>query len=182
MINSILKENFDDKKNKTALVEGNYTATYSELCFLVDSLSDYLLKADIKKGDRVCLYLPNSAEFVIGFFAVANIGAICVPVSAKYKSGELNHYVAYSGAQLILTSSDLAEATKDLNTDIQTVVVKGDGAEWDIGKYSEENIKINDNINFLAERFWRIRHIDPKPAITSPRFLEAVSGSATEIL
>jgi len=145
MINSILYENFENKKNRTAIVEGNYSATYSELCLLVNSLSGYLKNAGIKKGDKICLYLPNSAEFVIGFFAVTNIGAICVPISAKYKSGELRHYVSYSGAKLILTTSDLLEVAKDLNSDIQTVVVKGGGAGWEIGNNKEEKFELNDN-------------------------------------
>lgn len=145
MINSILYENFENKKSRTAIVEGNYTATYSELCVLINSLSHYLLNAGIKKGDRVCLYLPNSAEFVIGFFAVTNIGAICVPVSAKYKSGELSHYVSYSGAKFILTTPDLAEVAKDLDSNIQAVVVKGDGADWNIGINKEEKFELNEN-------------------------------------
>jgi len=145
MINSILYENFQKKEGRTAIVEGNYSATYSELCVLVNSLSGYLSNTGIKKGDRVCLYLPNSAEFVIGFFAVTNIGAICVPVNAKYKTGELSHYISYSGAKLILTSADLLDATKELNSDIRTIVVKGKGADWDIGNDKEVKFELNEH-------------------------------------
>ncbi len=142
MINSILRENFKSKEDRTAIVEGEYKATYAELCRLVDSLSCYLSNEGIKKGDRVCLYLPNSAEFVIGFFAIANIGAICVPVNAKYKTSELEQYISSSGAGFVLTSGDLLEPVRQITRDIKTVVVKGENADWKIDNSDESTYEL----------------------------------------
>jgi len=147
MINDILFDNFENKKDLTAIVEGEFHATYSELCVLVNSLSGYLASAGIRKGDRVCLFLPNSAEFVIGFFAISNIGAICVPVNAKYKKEELNHYVLYSGAKFILTSDKLLETAKELSTEIKTVVIKGKGAGWDLNKIEVKDFEVAEGIS-----------------------------------
>ena len=147
MINNVLTENFDKKKSLTAIVDGGFSATYSELCVLVNSLSVYLESAGIRKGDRVCLFMPNSAEFVVGFFAISNIGAICVPVNAKYKKEELNHYILHSGSKFILTSDELLETAKELDAEIKTIVIKGKGADWDLDKIEEKDYEIAGDIS-----------------------------------
>ena len=128
MINSIISENLETKGGNTAIVDGQFRATYSELRNIISSLSDYLSGAGIKKGDRVCLYLPNSAEFVAGFFAITNIGAVCVPVNSKYKPAELDHYISHSGAKYVLTSNSLLGSVKDTGREIKTITVKGESS------------------------------------------------------
>ncbi len=138
MINRLLYENSEFKEGRTAVVDGDFKATYSELINLINSLSCFLAEAGIKKGDRVCLYLPNSAEFVAGFFAITNAGAVCVPVNAKYKPLELKHYITYSDAEFIITSADLLGAVKECKADVKTIIIKGEGAGWDIRSNTNE--------------------------------------------
>ena len=46
MINKILYDNFEDKKNLTAIVDGNFKATYKELVSIIDSLSSCLAEKE----------------------------------------------------------------------------------------------------------------------------------------
>ena len=147
MINSIISENLEAKGGRTAIVDGQFRATYSELTGIISSLSVYLSGAGIKKGDRVCLYLPNSAEFVAGFFAITNIGAVCVPVNSKYKPAELDHYISHSGAKYILTSNLLTGSVKDTGREIKTITVKGEGADWDINNCGKTDYVSNVEID-----------------------------------
>ena len=146
MISNILYENIDKNENRTALIEGDYRLSYSDLCRIINSLSDYLLRSGIKKGDKVCLYLPNSAEFVAGFFSITSIGAVCVPVNAKYKTSELKQYISYSDANFLLSSTGLLEVTGNINPGVKTIVIKGESASWDITNKEEINFEINESI------------------------------------
>ncbi len=48
-----------------------------------------LLEKDIKKGDVVSLLMPNSAEYVIAYFACCKIGALAGPVNSLLKAEEI---------------------------------------------------------------------------------------------
>lgn len=155
MINRIISENIEIKESKTAIVDSDFRVNYQELFDKISNLSSYLSGAGIKKGDKVCLYLPNSAEFIVGFFAITNLGAICVPVNAKYKPAELAHYISYSDAAFLLTASGLMDLVRQAHCDIRTLIIKGEGADWDIkscGKVlfeSEAKIDENDKAIYL---------------------------------
>jgi len=52
----------------------------------------------IKKGDAVVLHLPNCAEFVLSWFALARLGAITVPSNTSNKANELEYVISHSEA------------------------------------------------------------------------------------
>jgi len=72
-------------KRAVLLAEG-YRLDYSRLKKKVDTLARFLELSDIKKGDRVAIFMQNSKEFVISIFAVTKIGAVAVPVNTFLKS------------------------------------------------------------------------------------------------
>ncbi|MEM7009125.1 MAG: class I adenylate-forming enzyme family protein [Thermodesulfobacteriota bacterium] len=115
-----------------AVAEGDKRVTYEYLDSMVSSLSLYLHSKGIAKGDAVVILLPNSIEFVAAFFALANIGAISVPVNTSYKQNEISYYVDHSDAKLILTEDRLKSLADDIASGLNKTVsiVKGDGADW----------------------------------------------------
>src|SRR6185436_7813146 len=56
----------------------------------------------VKKGDRVALYLLNSPQYIIAYFAALKCGAIVTPISPVYTSHEVRHQLADSGASAIV--------------------------------------------------------------------------------
>jgi acyl-CoA synthetase (AMP-forming)/AMP-acid ligase II len=72
-----------------AVVAGGHTLTYASLQALSCRLARVLQASGVKMSDRVALILPNSAEFVVGFFAIARIGAVLVPLNPAYTDDEL---------------------------------------------------------------------------------------------
>lgn len=44
-----------------------------------------LRAAGVKKGDRVCIYLDSSPEYLISYLAIWRIGAIAVPTNIVYR-------------------------------------------------------------------------------------------------
>jgi fatty-acyl-CoA synthase len=60
--------------------------TYTQLNADVDDLARALLARGVAKGDRVGIWAPNRAEWVIVQYATAKIGAILVNVNPAYRT------------------------------------------------------------------------------------------------
>ena len=76
--------------------------TYEELKRLIDRFATGLAELDIKKGDRILIYLSNSVQLVIAFLALQKIGAVAVLVSPIYTSHEIDYMIKDSGAQAVI--------------------------------------------------------------------------------
>lgn len=61
----------------------------------------------VRAGDRVLLYLQNSPQWVLGYYAILRANAVVVPVNPMNRSEELAHYVADSGARVAIAAQDL---------------------------------------------------------------------------
>ncbi len=61
-------------------------------------------------GDHVGLLLPTSVDFVESLFAVALLGAITVPVNARYQPPELAYLVENADLKVLITTDKIAEA------------------------------------------------------------------------
>ena len=82
---------------------------YRELKRDVDALAGYLQqRCGLKRGERVLLYLQNSPQFVIGFYAILRADAVVVPVNPMNRAEELRHYVEDSGARIAIAGQDVA--------------------------------------------------------------------------
>ncbi|NUO98148.1 MAG: AMP-binding protein [Nonomuraea sp.] len=78
--------------------------TYAELDADVNRLALALLAAGIAKGDRIGIWAPNCAEWVIVQYATAKIGAILVNVNPAYRAHELDYVVRQSGLRLLVSA------------------------------------------------------------------------------
>jgi len=127
----------------------NIRWSWSELRARVDAAAAGLLQRGLKPGDRVGIWAPNCAEWVIVQFATAKAGLILVNINPAYRVPELDYALNKVGcAALILApshkSSDyvamLVEIAPELKTaapgelhavrlpDLRLVVVLGDDA------------------------------------------------------
>jgi fatty-acyl-CoA synthase len=86
-----------------------YRITYRELWDESGRAARGLLARGIEKGDRVGIWAPNRAEWVVSQYATARIGAILVNVNPAYKRSELEYALTRSGIRLLL----LARAFRD---------------------------------------------------------------------
>ena len=82
--------------------------TYAELKRQVEALAGWLQqRGGVKKGDRVLLYLQNSPQFIIGYYAVLRADAVVVPVNPMNRTEELRHYVSDSDAVMAIAGQDV---------------------------------------------------------------------------
>jgi len=95
------------RKNKAALIwEGDTgdskTLTYQELYYEVCKFANVLKKFGIKKGDRVCIYLPMILELPIAMLACARIGAIHNVVFGGFSADALRDRIQNSEAKVLI--------------------------------------------------------------------------------
>lgn len=88
--------------NKPALIFYGKKIQYRELKELVDRLATALSDLGVKKGDTVALYLLNSPQYVISYFAALKLGAKVTPISPVYTSIEVKHQVEDSEARTVV--------------------------------------------------------------------------------
>ena len=79
--------------------------TYAELDRDVDAVARGLLAAGIGKGDRVGIWSPNCAEWVLLQYATAKAGVVLVNVNPAYRTHELQYVLQQSGVRLLVSAT-----------------------------------------------------------------------------
>ncbi|SFL97905.1 long-chain fatty acid--CoA ligase [Marinobacter zhejiangensis] len=108
-----------------AIIYYDTAFTYRELLADVEAMAGYLQEKGVKKGDRVLLYMQNSPQYVISYYAILRADAVVIPVNPMNRAAELEHYIADTGAQVCLAGQELASFITPLvaNTNLDTVVI-----------------------------------------------------------
>ena len=96
--------------------------TYRDLHEKVCRMANVLLDQGIKKGDRVCIYLPMIPELAVSVLACARIGAIHSVVFAGFSSSALAARVNDSDCKLVITSDGSYRGAKTI--DLKSIVDK----------------------------------------------------------
>ncbi len=63
--------------------------------------------AGVQAGDRVLLYMQNSPQWVLAYYAILRANAVVVPINPMNRTEELRHYVSDTGASVALLAQDL---------------------------------------------------------------------------
>jgi fatty-acyl-CoA synthase len=78
----------------------------------------------VRQGDRVLLYMQNSPQFMLAFYAILRADAVVVPINPMNVTAELAHLARDSGARIAFAAQDLFERIRPLLGDaIDRVVV-----------------------------------------------------------
>ena len=109
--------------------------SYNELHRRVCKFANVLKSKGIKKGDRVCIYLPMIPELSVAMLACARIGAIHSIVFAGFSSSALATRILDSDCKMVITSDGsyrgsktidlkgIVDATLEKCPDVETVLV-----------------------------------------------------------
>jgi fatty-acyl-CoA synthase len=76
--------------------------TYRELAAEVERAARAFLAAGVEHGDRVGIWAPNCAEWIVVQYATARIGAILVNVNPSYRQHELDFVLEQSGVSVLV--------------------------------------------------------------------------------
>ena len=108
--------------NKTAIIfepnnpnEAAQHITYKQLHERVCRLANVLLDHGIKKGDRVCIYLPMIPELAVSILACARIGAIHSVVFAGFSASALQTRINDSNCKMVITADGSYRGSKTID-------------------------------------------------------------------
>src|SRR6185295_10936453 len=88
--------------------------TYAQLLFEVKRIAASLRAHGIRKGDRLTIYMPTSAEAIMLMLATVRIGAIHSVVFAGFGANALGDRIAASGSRLVFTADVTYRKGKDI--------------------------------------------------------------------
>jgi len=131
-INSMsIPEAFDqtvkDIENKTAIVFYGKKITYRELKEQIDKFAAALVTMGLQKGDLFALYLTNSPQFIIAYFAALKAGAAVTPISPLYTSVEVKYQLENSGAKNIICLDILYDNVEKTGVELDNVIITNIG-------------------------------------------------------
>lgn len=95
--------------------EQSRTLTYKQLHTEVCRFANVLRTLGVKKGDRVCIYLPMIPEAAIAMLACARIGAVHSVVFAGFSSQSLSDRINDSGCTILLTADAVFRGEKKID-------------------------------------------------------------------
>lgn len=85
-----------------AVVDGPLRLTFTELVTRIRCAAGAFADLGVDKGDRIALWAPNSAEWIIAAFGLLTAGGVLVPVNTRFKTDEAGDIIARSGAKVVL--------------------------------------------------------------------------------
>ena len=112
---------------RTAVAFYGRSISYRELRDAADRLACALATLGLKKGDRIALYLVNSPQFIIAYFAALKCGATVTPISPVYTSHEVKYQLQDSGARAMICQDVLYEKVARTGVALELVVVTNVG-------------------------------------------------------
>ncbi len=130
--------------HRPAVDDGASRLTYPELLQASERFAAALVGSGIEPGDRVAVWAPNSARWIIALLGLAQAGAALVPINTRFKGLEAADLLARSRSRALVTVTgfldtdyvDLLRSTDVALDDLATIVVaEGDAppgtASWD---------------------------------------------------
>lgn len=86
-----------------AIVDGKQRITFSELAERALDVTRAAIGIGVEKGDRVAIWAPNSASWIVAALGVLGAGAVLVPINTRFKGGEAAFILRSSGARALFT-------------------------------------------------------------------------------
>ena len=130
--------------DRSAIVDGDTRLTYAELVAEARAFGAALVASGVEAGDRVAIWAPNSARWVVAALGLFQAGAVLVPVNTRFKGPEATDILSRSRARVLVTVTDflgtdyvsMLDAGRAELADLRTIVVvrgpAGPGTEpWD---------------------------------------------------
>ncbi|WP_423797972.1 long-chain fatty acid--CoA ligase [Neobacillus sp. SAB-20_R2A] len=162
--------------NKTAIIFYGTEITYKQLHTEVNKLAGYLQKElGVAKGDRVMLYMQNSPQYIIAFYAILRADAVVVPINPMNVKDEVAFYLSDCDAKVAIVGQELIREIEPCIkfTPLERIIVAAysDYAQTDL------DYTVPPSVAAPKERFESLAIIDWNEALTAG--LEADPSKAT---
>jgi HIP---CoA ligase len=109
-----------------AIVDGSLRLTFTEVVERIRCAAGAFAELGVEKGDRVAIWAPNSAEWIIAAFGLMTAGGVLVPVNTRFKAEEGADVVARSGAKAVLVQKGFLGSDYTAPAGVQVIDLKSD--------------------------------------------------------
>ena len=109
---SLLEHSAERFPNQTCTIFKGAEIIYKEMNDITDRLAAGLYSLGIKKGDRVGLFIPNTPQFIMAYYAIMKIGAIVVATNPLYTEREIIYQVNDAGVEVMVLMTNYYEKVK----------------------------------------------------------------------
>jgi acyl-CoA synthetase (AMP-forming)/AMP-acid ligase II len=92
-----------------AVVDGPLRLTFAQVVHRIRCAAGAFAEMGVDKGDRIAIWAPNSADWIIAAFGLLTAGGVLVPVNTRFKADEAGDIIARSGARAVLVQEGFLE-------------------------------------------------------------------------
>ncbi len=129
---SLLARHAAERGTAPAIIQGETVISYADLWDRVDRLAGGLHGLGLGRGDVIAVQLPNVAEYVISYLAIARLGGVMTTLYMPHREREFETLLSHSRARALICLTDaggFAAAQAALNLSLpklQKVIAIGD--------------------------------------------------------
>jgi acyl-CoA synthetase (AMP-forming)/AMP-acid ligase II len=114
--------------SKTAIIVKDKEYSYNLLKDKAEKLAVFFIKAGIKKGERIAIYIDNSWESILSIYATTLSGGVFLVINPQTKADKLNYILNDCEAKILVTASSLKNQLSSALEDtpgLKNVIVSG---------------------------------------------------------
>ncbi|MXQ13746.1 MupA/Atu3671 family FMN-dependent luciferase-like monooxygenase [Microvirga makkahensis] len=134
LVHRVIEQQVDRSPDAVAVIFEDETITYGELDRRANQLAACLQSLGVAPDDLVGIHVERGIDLVVSMLAVLKAGGAYLPLDPAYPADRLQHMIADSSCQVILTSSNVAHALPSL-TGNTARIVQVDGESATIGRF-----------------------------------------------
>ena len=94
---------------------------FSTLTRKANQAANMLLELGVKKGDHVCLFLPNCPEFLYLWFGLAQVGGVMVPLNVNLRGDGLQYIINHCDARWMVVNERLYDSFAFVEDDLKNI-------------------------------------------------------------
>ena len=98
------------QRDAVVLREQGLRWNWAQFALEIDRLADGLRRLGLVAGDRVGIWSPNRAEWLVTQFATARLGLILVNINPAYRLAELEYALRLAGCRAVIAAERLRSA------------------------------------------------------------------------
>tara|TARA_R110000868_G_scaffold117950_1_gene313083 strand:- start:1236 stop:2825 length:1590 start_codon:yes stop_codon:yes gene_type:complete len=142
--------------------EDGVHVTFSELLERCERAAAAFLANDLQRGDRVCIWAPNSTSWIVAAIGAQLAGGVLVPVNTRFKGPEAAYIISRSGARFLFSAGNFLgtdyfallknQSLPNLKIQVSLDSVGSDAESWDDFLKSGANVsdeKLNQTFGVL---------------------------------
>jgi len=105
----------DQRPEAEALIFPHERLSYRELRHRAVSMARSLAALSVGRGDKVGILMPNCPDYVALLFGITMLGAVAVPINARFKRDELGYIIEHSDVRVLVTTDLIREYVDFVN-------------------------------------------------------------------